>query len=46
MAKMVGRKAERKNAQPHRRTSIGKSANTRPKSKSDKRSFKRYRGQG
>lgn len=28
------------------RTSIGQSVNSRPKNKSKRRSFKRYRGQG
>ena len=30
----------------HMRTSIGQSVNSRPKNKSKRRSFKRYRGQG
>ena len=30
----------------HRRTSIGRSANTRPKNKHKRRAFKKSRGQG
>lgn len=46
MAKAVGNKKERINVQQHRRTSIGHSTNSRPKNKSARRSFKKYRGQG
>lgn len=31
---------------PKRRTSIGRSVNTRPTNKNKRRNFKRYRGQG
>lgn len=34
------------NSFPHRRTSIGRSANTRPTNKHKRRSYKKYRGQG
>lgn len=47
MSKPVSsKKAERLNSQPHRRTSIGQSANTRPTNKTKRRNFKKYRGQG
>lgn len=34
------------NEAPKKRTSIGKSTRSRPKSKAGKRSWKKYRGQG
>ena len=45
MAKKI-KTSEKLGTNPHRTTSIGKSVNTRPKNKSDRRSFKKYRGQG
>lgn len=45
MAKVVG--AGRSSLQRVKKTtSIGKSVRSRPKSKSDKRNWKKYRGQG
>ena len=37
---------DRSTLQPHMRTSIGSSTNSRPTNKSKRRSFKKYRGQG
>ena len=34
------------NSMPHSTTSIGKSANTKPKNKHKRRQWKAYRGQG
>lgn len=47
MAAKAGR-AENRHAinPPHRVTSIGRSAMTRPKNKNKRRSYKKYRGQG
>lgn len=47
---MAVRKGVKSNKQsinpPHRTTSIGNSDNSKPKSKHDRRDYKKYRGQG
>lgn len=46
MATAPTRRQEQHNSQPHRRTSIGNSVNTRQTNKRKKTTRKPYRGQG
>jgi len=43
---MWGKLQQKKHKTTPKRTSIGKSKNTRPKNKYKKKSWKKYRGQG
>jgi len=46
MAKSTWGRTQKKYKTTPKRTSIGKSKNSRPKNKSKKKSWKKYRGQG
>lgn len=44
--RFIGNSTKRISTNPHRRTSVGKSVNSRPLNKSKRRGWKKYRGQG
>ena len=46
MAKSTWGRTQQKNKMTPKRTSIGKSKNSRPKNKYKKKNWKKYRGQG